>query len=355
MKVILISSTPPPMGGIAKWTQRMLDATLPDGWTIVLVDDGIVGKRNPFGDNTGYNVINEIKRWIRVWYHLFRECRKKDAPIVHACPIATINSMMVNIVSASISRLCGKKHILHFRCTVPNLIKTPFQRFLLRLLCRLSTQIIALNQQTQSFIIKVTTTPVVIIPNFVETQEVRLRKSISEKLQTVLYVGGVTKEKGCDNLIEIAKLCPDIEFRLLGMASSEILNLAKGVHNVHILGMKNKAEVMEEMQKADVFFFLSRFWGEGFSNAVTEAMAAGLPCVVTDWAANADQVDNGIGGYVVSDEVVADSVNALSKLQDKQIRETFSAYNINKVKNKYASNCIIKQYVNIYKSLLNAK
>lgn len=46
-KVVLISSTPPPMGGIAKWTERMLKETLPDGWHIVLVDDKIVGKRVP--------------------------------------------------------------------------------------------------------------------------------------------------------------------------------------------------------------------------------------------------------------------------------------------------------------------
>lgn len=353
MKVILISSVPPPMGGIAKWTQRMLSVALPDGWIIELVDDGIVGKRNPFGDNTGYNVFNEIQRWVRVWKQLIVVCRKSDATIVHACPIATRNSMMVNIVSASIARVCGKKHILHFRCTVPNLVKTPFQKLLLKILCNLGTQIIALNQQTMSFLKRFTTTPVVIIPNFVDIQEIHLKRSINEKIETALYVGGVTKEKGCDKLIEIARRRPDIKFRLLGVASSEIRNMAKEVPNVNLLGLKNKVEVMEEMQNADVFFFLSRFWGEGFSNAVTEAMASGLPCIVTDWAANADQVDDDKGGFVVGDEVVLDSVKALDRLEDKQKREAFSVYNINKVKTQYSSKYVIKQYVQLYNSLLN--
>lgn len=66
-KVILISSVPPPMGGIAKWTQRMLDLSLPDGWDIDLVDDKLVGKRDSFGDSVRYNYMDEVKRWWNVW------------------------------------------------------------------------------------------------------------------------------------------------------------------------------------------------------------------------------------------------------------------------------------------------
>ena len=352
MKVILISTTPPPMGGIAKWTQRMLAEELPDGWSIDLVDSGIVGKREPFGDNIKYNIVDEIKRWMRVWAHLIKECLKKDAPIVHACPIATRNSMIVNIVSACISILCKKKYIAHFRCTVPNLVKTKTQLILLKVLCKLSHRIIALNEQTSNFLKKNTCTSVVNIPNFVDLKETVTEKIINEKISTILYVGGVTKEKGCDDIIEVARLLPNINFRLVGKISSDILKMAEGLNNISFLGVLGKQDVFHEMNNADVFLFLSKFWGEGFSNAVAEAMASGLPCIVTNWAANADQIDHLYGGIVVGEDIVDDTVCAIKKMQDKSTRTSYSKYNIQKVFKQYSSRIIIRQYVDIYNNLL---
>ena len=353
MKVILVSSVPPPMGGIAKWTERFLNSDLPDDWSIELVNDGIIGDRDSFGDNIGYNIFYEMRRWTVVWYRLFEACLQRDAPIVHTCPIATRNSMMVNIVSAFISRLCRKKHIIHFRCTVPNLIHTRFQKILVKVLCGLSSQIICLNGQTFNYLSGITCTPLVVIPNFVSLEEQSNVRIINDSCQTVLYVGGVTVEKGCDHIIEIAKNAPQIMFRLVGKASSEIFEMGKDLRNVEFLGVKSKLEVIEEMNNADVFIFLSRYWGEGFSNAITEAMASGLPCIVTNWAANADQIEDGKGGIVVGENVVADSLAALNILQDKYLRESYSNYNKKKVASQYSSSVIIKHYIDIYNNLLN--
>jgi glycosyltransferase involved in cell wall biosynthesis len=351
-KVVLISSTPPPMGGIAKWTERMLKETLPDGWHIVLVDDKIVGKRVPFGDHISYDLFAEFKRWTKVWKDLYLVLKDKDIKVVHACPIATKNSMLANIVSAFIARLCNKKMIIHFRCTVPNLVKTKMQHLLLKVLCSLSNQIIVLNSKTLRFIQDNTKTSVVLIPNFVDADEVNKAKIINEKLHKVLYVGGVTKEKGCDALVEIAKHFPDIEFHLVGKASSEIEKLAQNTPNIIFGGVKNKNEVIEEYNDSDLFVFLSRFWGEGFSNAVTEAMAAGLPCIVTDWAANADQIIDGKGGLVVDIGDIEKAILSFSKMKDKSFRQNCSNYNVNKVLNEYSSEKILKQYVECYNKLL---
>ena len=39
MKVVLLAQTPPPHGGIAGWTERMLKARLKNGWEVVVVDE----------------------------------------------------------------------------------------------------------------------------------------------------------------------------------------------------------------------------------------------------------------------------------------------------------------------------
>lgn len=351
-KILLISSIPPPIGGIAKWTQRMLNIKLPKGWTIELIDDKIKGKRESFGDKISYNYFDELKRWYRVWTTLYKKVREKDALVVHACPIATIPSMFVNYISASLVKSNKKKHIIHFRCTVPNLVKTRLQLRLMKMLCKKSDLIICLNNQSKLFLENNTQTPVVLIPNFINYDEMGfLNRKYEGGVKNILYVGGVTKEKGCDNIIKVANNFPSISFNLVGLASSEIKNLANNSNNIVFKGELQGQDLKKEYENADAFMFLSRFWGEGFSNAVAEAMAAGLPCIVTDWAANADQIDDTRGGYVVKDDVVGESIMAIEKLSDPNIRKSMSIYNFEKVHSLYSSEIIIKQYVDCYEKL----
>ena len=59
MKVILLAPTPPPAGGIAGWTARMLKAELKNGWTIRVVDEKVIGKRGVFGQSNKRNYVTE--------------------------------------------------------------------------------------------------------------------------------------------------------------------------------------------------------------------------------------------------------------------------------------------------------
>lgn len=64
---------------------------------------------------------------------------------------------------------------------------------------------------------------------------------------------------------------------------------------VHFLGQIPEAEAV--LSALDVFVLSSSV--EGMSNALLEALAAGLPCVVTDVGGNAEVVRNGDNGFVV--------------------------------------------------------
>lgn len=356
MKLVLVSSVPPPIGGISKWTKRMLETKLPNNWEICLVSDRIIGDRVVFGDNTKYNLWNEIKRWLSVWINLYKSIRKKDVVLGHLCPIATTPSMLVNIISSFIIRLCNKKVVIHFRCTVPNLIHSNTQRLLLKLLCKLSNSIIVLNSQTKQYIEKISNSDIYYIPNFIDIREINRKHTFTnESFLTALYVGGVIPEKGCDHIIELAKKTPNVQFRLVGSASSDIIELATDISNIALVGVKNGDELRSEFDNADFFIFLSRYPGEGFSNSLTEAMAAGLPCIVTDWAANADQIDDCKGGFVVSGNIIFESMSAIQKLSDMSLREKQSNYNINKVLNLYSVETIVKQYTDCYDHLQHDK
>lgn len=351
-KVVLLAPTPPPAGGIAAWTVRMMQATLKNGWQVVVVDEKVSAGRQVFGDHSKRNLFAEIKRCFRIWGDLIKALRDPDAKVVHSCiPSATL-SMLREYVCACITKFRKRKFIIHFRCTVPNSTKSKIGLFLLKCLCRKSDLILTLNSQTDEFLEKRTKTPLVRIPNFVSAQELSDGHFIRDEIKTALYVGGVVESKGALDVLEMAKRFPGIEFRLVGKASSDVEAYAKehAAHNAVFTGPLDREGVKRELAGADVFLFLSYFPGEGFSNALAEAMAQGLPCIVTDWAANRDMIEPD-GGAVVGVRDVDAACRALAAMESPDLRQAYSLANLRKVREEYLDTVVIDRYVDCYEDL----
>lgn len=354
MKVVLLAPTPPPAGGIAGWTVRMMNAHLKDGWTVAVVDEKTIGSRQTFGKAGKRNLFDEIKRCFQIWGNLRRELRDPEAQVVHSCIPSVTFAMMREYVCACITHSKRRKFIIHFRCTVPNTTKGKMGHFMLRRLCNKSDMVFSLNRQTTDYLYQITKTQIVQIPNFIASEELMESHEVRDELKTVLYVGGLVEDKGVGDCLKIAAHFPEIEFRLAGKGDAVFEQYAREhqLNNVVFLGQLDRASVKEELMKADVFLFMTYFRGEGFSNALCEAMAAGLPCVVTDWAANADMVGDD-GGVVVPVKDVDKAVEAIRSMLDPKTRRVMSESNISKVQSKYLEPIVINQYVDGYNELLN--
>lgn len=349
-KVILLAPTPPPVGGIAIWTSRMLQATLKNGWQVEVVDEKVIGKRDVFGNNKR-NLFDELKRCLNIWRDLKKKLKDPAALVVHSCIPATTLPILREYICARITKRRKRKFIVHFRCTVPNMVKSKLNRFMLKKICDLSDCVMLLNQQSVDFVSAVTKTRLELIPNFVDSQEITETHETRETLSRALYVGGVIETKGCMDILELAKHYPNIAFRLAGKAEEKLSLAAQALPNVTLLGVLNRQQLKEEFAQADVFLFLSYFSGEGFSNALAEAMAAGLPCLVTDWAANKDMIENK-GGFVVPIKAPEAAAKALAQMLPAEVRKAQSAFNIEKIKTVYADETVLGQYVDCYESLL---
>jgi glycosyltransferase involved in cell wall biosynthesis len=83
---------------------------------------------------------------------------------------------------------------------------------------------------------------------------------------------------------------------LRGWLAFSIRDLGLADH-VELTGALPAEAVLERMTASDVFVLTSHT--EGISNAVVEAMAAGLPIVTTDAGGMREVVDDGIEGFVV--------------------------------------------------------
>lgn len=332
----------------------MTEARLKNGWQVVVVDEKLIGGRAVFGDDSGRRFFTETVRCLRIWRDLVRALKDPDVRIVHSCIPSRSLSMMREMVCAQIAKAHGRKWIVHFRCTVPNTTRSAIGRRLLKRLCALSDLTIALNKQSANFLKAYTHTPIAVIPNFVEESRICEERCIADELRRIVYIGGVVAEKGCADIIEAAKQFPEIEFRLVGAADVAMRKAAQGVENVTLVGETDDAGVQRELEWADAFAFLSRYDAEGFSNALAEAMAAGLPCIVTDWAANADMIEHQ-GGVVVPIGSVEAAVEAIRAIRPKHVREAQSQFNIRKVRECYSARAVLDQYVDAYEALIENK
>ncbi len=350
-KVVLLAPTPPPIGGIAAWTVRMMNAAMPNDWKVEVVDEKIIGKREFFGDKTKHDIKSEIKRCHGIWSGLRKALKDKEVKVVHACIAANTLPVLREYISACITKIRGRKFIIHFRCTVPNIVGGRLNVIALKMLCNKADCVMLLNKQSEEYIRGITKTKTVVIPNFVDTTEVVDSHEIREKIQRVLYVGGVIESKGCLDIIEVAKSFPEIEFKLIGNPEESCVKAAEAVSNVNLAGTMPHSDIIEEMKKADAFMFLTYFPGEGFSNSLAEAMAAGLPCIVTDWAANKDMIEDK-GGVVVPVHGVEEACKGLKWMADQNVRRRQSEFNIAKIKREYADSVVQAQYVNCYEELL---
>ena len=350
-KVILLAPTPPPIGGIAAWTVRMMNAKLPNDWVVEVVDEKIIGKREFFGDKTKHDIKSEIKRCHSIWSGLRKALKDKEAKVVHACIAANTMPVLREYISACITKIRGRKFIIHFRCTVPNIVGGRLNIIALKMLCNKADCVMLLNKQSEEYIKGITKTKTVVIPNFVDAAEVVDSHVMNKDIKRVLYVGGVIESKGCLDIIEVAKNFPQIEFKLIGNPEETCVKAAEVVSNVVLAGTMPHSEIIEEMKQADVFMFLTYFPGEGFSNSLAEAMAAGLPCIVTDWAANKDMIEDK-GGVVVPVHGVNETYKGLEWMADQSIRKQQSEFNIEKIKREYADSVVQAQYVKCYEELL---
>jgi glycosyltransferase involved in cell wall biosynthesis len=158
---------------------------------------------------------------------------------------------------------------------------------------------------------------------------------------------------------KLNKAYPEIHFVLVGQGVDknnhllikliEDLKIAK---NVHLLG--KRMDVDEITAGLDIACSSSS-WGESFSNAIGEAMACGVPCIVTDVGDSAWIV--GETGIVVKPrdkKAFTDAMITLIKMSSEE-RMGLGKLARNRIIEHFSINIVVKQYEDLYRDILNTK
>ena len=116
---------------------------------------------------------------------------------------------------------------------------------------------------------------------------------------------------------------------------------------VHFLGYRNDAQ---ELYKASDCFVMPSF-REGLSRSIMEAMASGLPCIVSKIRGNTDLIDTN-GGYVCNPANAEEFSEAIFDLcSNIEQCKIMGEYNKSKIK-KYDSSVVESMLRGIYAEVL---
>ncbi len=114
----------------------------------------------------------------------------------------------------------------------------------------------------------------------------------------------------------------------------------------HVKFFGSRSDVADFLRLSDVGILCSH--EEGFSNAVLEGMAAGLPMIVTDVGGNAEAVIDDTTGYVVSAKSPVELGRALLRVCDSSTRERLGNAGRKRVVENFSLEECIMRYEELY-------
>jgi glycosyltransferase involved in cell wall biosynthesis len=177
----------------------------------------------------------------------------------------------------------------------------------------------------------------------------------------IITTANVRRIKGLDVLLRAAAIVqrefPRAAFLIAGGILEpeyfrELEDLMRSLalsDTVKFLGARN--DVMPLLAASDVFCLPSR--SEGFSNALVEAMACGLPCVATRVGGNAEALADGESGFIVdadAPEPLAERL--LTLLRDPELRRRMGQCGRETVERRFSAHSMITQLTGVYDELL---
>lgn len=187
----------------------------------------------------------------------------------------------------------------------------------------------------------------------VDKKEIRKSLGLLEEEFVLIVMGDLVKGKNHETLIRAVADCPK-QVKLLicgqGVYRTELENLVKELgleKQVYLLGYRTDIKAL--LKSSDAFVFAS--YREGLSRAVMEAMACGLPAVISDIRGNNELIDEN-GGFLVqpTDEIgFAKKIKIL--MADENMRKAMGIYNLKKIQ-KFSCDEVREAMKKIYRESL---
>ncbi len=152
-----------------------------------------------------------------------------------------------------------------------------------------------------------------------EAKKWRLELGYKEKDIVIIFVGKFEQKKDPLIVIEAAKKLKNINFLFVGNGEleQEMKKKAFNLKNILFLPFQNQSKIPIVYRLGNIFILPSKGPNETWGLGVNEAMACGLPIIVSDKVGcAADLVNNETNGYVFKSENLDDLINKIMELKE---------------------------------------
>ena len=192
-------------------------------------------------------------------------------------------------------------------------------------------------------------------PDLGARKSVRCELGFSVSAPLVGYVARLDPAKDHKTFLQAARSVlearADCQFLLVGDGVSTLRGEVAALRISDSVRLLDRREDIPRLTAALDVACLSSAWGEGFPNAIGEAMACGVPCVATDVGDVANILSN--TGHVVSPGSVTQFSAAILKLLacGETARQALGASARARIMANYSLQAMIEQYGRLYRNL----
>lgn len=303
--------------------------------------------------------INRIRdpRTLRQMIRLARFCRRRRINIVQSF------FQDPTLIGAMLKTIHPTKLVVSFRDL--GFWRNPVENIKMRLAYRMADGFLCNSSAVRDHFAetdKIDAKRITVIPNGVEPRNVALAPPGpmgATQVATVGIVGNFNRPvKRMGDFIEAAALIKESVSKVRFVIVGDGHQRQALVRRCHELGIGDEVTFTGRVE--DPIRFVRKFAvgvntseSEGFSNAVLEYMACGLPVVVTDVGGNREMVSEGVHGFRVP---VADPTTLARRvvqlLRDSELRRRMGAWNIKTVSRKYSMGAMVNAHVSFYEMMV---
>lgn len=198
-----------------------------------------------------------------------------------------------------------------------------------------------------------------VINNAVPVPAIR-RKSESNSVPCVVFLGWLGKRKGFYDLLEafhkVRRVIPCCKLECAGDGDLEparaFVDALGLTESVAILGWISSEKREEMLQRATLFVLPS--YAEGLPMSLLEAMAAGLPVVTTSVGGIPDVVTDGVEGIIVDPGDVSSLADAMTKiLLDTKLRHRLGKCARQRITGEFDIDSAVKKIETLYREIVS--
>lgn len=305
-------------------------------------------------------------------WHLYRLMKKKKVSIVH------VNNLAPWFDAALAAKIAGIPCIQTFHGIENHLLRRSLVKvFMYKIAHRISYTVTSVSSSAANLLNKISgigLNSITVIPNGIDLSQFTPAENSAEKrllrkefgLPEKAFLFGcvaalrpVKNHKGlfqsfgqiCKEYRIEKKESPKLVLIGDGPLMADLKKLAKNINcenSIIFMGQQSETNVKKLLRAFDVFVLNS--YTEGLSYALLEALASGLPAIVTSVGSNPDIITDGCEGFLVPPEDLEALATCLGKIIENSTSLPIKAKSARYKSKEYSLNHMISSYSFLYKN-----